>query len=675
MEKKDQMKKRPGFMRKRIRKAHGKAEFVGMLYFFASLILATLAFFTTVEGTSVGGMNVTNFWKPLLELKNLKKSPLAISLNAAIAMMYLLMLLIVVINVFYSLSKLGKLFKRRASKTNGFNRNSMAMEDLGRAFSVVFSSLIVFPFAMYLFTDGTANLTAIYYIAIVLGTLVHFWGGLVGCNVSLFVISDTVSEEKRRYGRLAPFFRNLVQFVFVGLLMYWIAESNVILNLLYWGKAGAFKQMTKVAIVENGLIPAGQLVICLLTVILLKHATGINEYDRDGQDGAGMKVFRVTSFILFLVAGMMFGGMFIVHKKAPAFVPSMATLYIAVIALAAFVEEICMRKLPNFNAWGVEQIEGSEEVELDPDEPVDPTLFEEKTEETTETAPVQYVTQPVWVMQPNGQPMLMPMLIAQNAGEQVQPQMQMQAPVYPYAYPYAPYMQYGYNPYLLAGRPYDPYHYVPEQETVSESVEEKAEEPAPKYTPAYTPPAEAAAEKVEREEKLTAKQRKENLAAAKKELKAEAKILRKEKKFEDERAEVERALAAKWMKKASEPVVEEPVVEEKANAPVVEETALVPVTATETAPVEEKAVEPEVKEASMETYSYEQSKFNHPMATDLSEDDLSKPLPPMKWQVTCPECAIKLTVKEGSFAYRCPTCGSVFQLRKVFRAKQKQENE
>lgn len=665
MEQTERMKKRPGYMRKRIRKAHGKAEFVGMLYFFASLILATLAFFTTVEGTSVGAMNVTNFWKPLLELKNVKKSPLPIALNAAVAALYLLMLLVVVINVFYSLSRLGKLFKRRASKTNGFNRNSMAMEDMGRAFSVVFSSLIAFPFAMYLFTDGAASFTALYYVAIVLGTVIHFWGGLVGCNVSLFVISDKVTEEKRRYGRLAPFFRNVVQFAFVGLLMYWIAKSNVILNLLYWGGTGAFKHISKRVIVENALIPGGQLLICLLTVILMKHATGINEYDRDGQDGAGMKVFRVTSFILFLVAGSMFGCMFIVHKKAPAFAPSMATLYIAVVALAAFVEEICMRKLPNFNAWGVEQIEGSEEVELDPDEPVDPSLFEEKPVQTEEVAPVQYVTQPVWIMQPNGQLTAVPMLVAQNAANgQAQPQ----APVYPYGYPYAQ-TPYGYNPYLLSGRPYDPYHYVPEQETTeNEVVEEKAEEPAPKYAPAYTPPAEAAAE---REEKLTAKQRKDNLAAAKKELKAEAKILRKEKKFEDEREAVERALTAKWIQKASEPVVEEKAEE---PAPVAEETALVSVTASEVAPVEEKAENTEAKEASMETFSYEQPSFKHPLATDLSEDDLSN-LPPMKWQVTCPECAVKLTVKEGSFAYRCPTCGSVFQLRKVFRSKKKQDNE
>ena len=82
----------------------------------------------------------------------------------------------------------------------------------------------------------------------------------------------------------------------------------------------------------------------------------------------------------------------------------------------------------------------------------------------------------------------------------------------------------------------------------------------------------------------------------------------------------------------------------------------------------------------VETYAYQQPRKEnklpaYPEADDLTEDDLSKPLPPKKWSVTCPDCATKLTVKEGAFAYRCPECGGVFQLRKIFRSKQNRISE
>mgnify|MGYP002799871838 FL=1 len=82
----------------------------------------------------------------------------------------------------------------------------------------------------------------------------------------------------------------------------------------------------------------------------------------------------------------------------------------------------------------------------------------------------------------------------------------------------------------------------------------------------------------------------------------------------------------------------------------------------------------------METYSYtypwapKPQRF-YPEASGLTEEDLSKPLPPKKWTVTCPDCRSRLTVKDGAFAYRCPECGGVFQLRKIFRARQNQTGE
>ena len=189
-------------------------------------------------------------------------------------------------------------------------------------------------------------------------------------------------------------------------------------------------------------------------------------------------------------------------------------------------------------------------------------------------------------------------------------------------------------------------------------------------------------------------------AADKKARRAEAAMAKKETRTAAERAAVERALAEKWMRKAKQPVTEETGI---AAAAAPAETPVMPAPAAETAtealvhaeeaktsaekaetkalvPAYAPAQEPLSREAVMETYAYQQPRKEnklpaYPEADDLTEDDLSKPLPPKKWSVTCPDCATKLTVKEGAFAYRCPECGGVFQLRKIFRSKQNRISE
>ena len=106
---KENMKKAVS-VKKRIAKTHSKAEFVGILYLIATAFLAVMAFLPLVYGTSVGSMWVKNFWKPFLELKNIKTSEAPVILNAFVALVYALLLLTVVINVLKSLSRLSRLF-------------------------------------------------------------------------------------------------------------------------------------------------------------------------------------------------------------------------------------------------------------------------------------------------------------------------------------------------------------------------------------------------------------------------------------------------------------------------------------------------------------------------------------------------------------------------------------
>lgn len=645
-------------LKRRVSSVHAKAEAVGIFYLIATVLIAAAAFLPILYGTSVGDMWVVNFWKAFPDVVNIKTSAVAALLNAGCAGLYALLLLTAVINVLRSLSRMSRLFKTKASKVNGYNRNAMAMEEMGKIYSGTYCVFIVFPFMIHLISG--AGFTNLYYIAIAVGLVFHFWLGLVGGNVSQFTVGTETEEEKRTLGRIAPFFRNFAQLVFVGLIMYYISETNLMLNALKWLETNAFSTLFKGAkmdLVYYGAIPFLQLLCCLWTVVLLKHATAPTEYQRDGMDAPGMKNFRVFSFLLLITSGLLVGLMFLAASKRTFIAPTMGTLFIAVVALAALIEEFCMCRLPNVKGKVAEEptaeseeTEGAVEAEnANQPEALAPAMYH---------IPLQCISQPGVFMQPNGQPVLiMPMI----AGTQVDPH---HAPadgrqvMYGYQNPYE--VPYGYTPYWNNGRPFNPYQYV--QEPVNEeSVTEVNTE-------------------TQTEKKPDVKERKANLAADKKALRQEAALSRKEHKAAAERAAVEQALAEKWMKKAKKQPVEEsnavtasatPEKEEKAvsvaPAPVASEsTALMPVQAAPRQPM-------------METYAYSHPSAPvkpryYPEATELSEEDLMKPLPPKKWTVTCPDCMSRLTVKDGAFAYRCPECGGVFQLRKVFRAKQNNEN-
>ena len=645
-------------LKRRVSSVHAKAEAVGIFYLIATVLIAAAAFLPILYGTSVGDMWVVNFWKAFPDVVNIKTSAVAALLNAGCAGLYALLLLTAVINVLRSLSRMSRLFKTKASKVNGYNRNAMAMEEMGKIYSGTYCVFIVFPFMIHLISG--AGFTNLYYIAIAVGLVFHFWLGLVGGNVSQFTVGTETEEEKRTLGRIAPFFRNFAQLVFVGLIMYYISETNLMLNALKWLETNAFSTLFKGAkmdLVYYGAIPFLQLLCCLWTVVLLKHATAPTEYHRDGMDAPGMKNFRVFSFLLLITSGLLVGLMFLAASKRTFIAPTMGTLFIAVVALAALIEEFCMCRLPNVKGKVAEEptaeseeAEGAVEAEnANQPEALAPAMYH---------IPLQCISQPGVFMQPNGQPVLiMPMI----AGTQVDPH---HAPadgrqvMYGYQNPYE--VPYGYTPYWNNGRPFNPYQYV--QEPVNEeSVTEVNTE-------------------TQTEKKPDVKERKANLAADKKALRQEAALSRKEHKAAAERAAVEQALAEKWMKKAKKQPVEEsnavtasatPEKEEKAvsvaPAPVASEsTALMPVQAAPRQPM-------------METYAYSHPSAPvkpryYPEATELSEEDLMKPLPPKKWTVTCPDCMSRLTVKDGAFAYRCPECGGVFQLRKVFRAKQNNEN-
>lgn len=352
--------RRTALLRTKIAAAQSRAKTVGIIYLLASIALAALAFLPmlTLNGTAEGNLWVLTFWKPFLYFKDFKSIDGAKISELVVALLYTLILLSVVINVLRSFKKLGWLFKKKPSRLNGYNRNVFAMEDLGKLFSGSFHIIIAFGVLIYLLTKGngaTVSMNPPY--AIVAGALalvVHFVCGIAGGSIHLYVVENgMIEEEKRRGFLIVPFVRNLIQFAAVGGICWFMLKTNAIAELASVVVNLDFDAITKdiMAFVPK----AAVLLVYLCWLVLLKHATGITEYDRDGRYASGAYNFRIFAFLTLLFAGAAFGiGHFVQKKTVYEY------LYVALIALGAFVVEIIFRKYPDNRQEDSEDIEADE---------------------------------------------------------------------------------------------------------------------------------------------------------------------------------------------------------------------------------------------------------------------------------------------------------------------------
>ena len=115
-----------------IKKMQGRAKWVGTLYVIAMALIIGLACFQpiTFEGGAIG---VFEFWKPFTLFTSggdLLTIIMDNVISLTIALLYAVMLLIVLINFISALCHMGWLFKKKASKLYGFNRNMYAMDDI-----------------------------------------------------------------------------------------------------------------------------------------------------------------------------------------------------------------------------------------------------------------------------------------------------------------------------------------------------------------------------------------------------------------------------------------------------------------------------------------------------------------------------------------------------------------
>ena len=262
------------------------------------------------------------------------------------------MLLTMLINVLRSIGKLGWLFKRRASYSNGFNRNMYAMDDMAKRFANSLYTLVVMHLFIYLFSSGLAvegqalQITMNAYIALGVGLGLHFVCGLIGGTVTLFSTGEKVEEEVRENGLFVFLIRNLIQMAAVGAIAYFLLQETVfvakiqeILRLVLEEQKPLFE------IDWLSAIPAGiELLAWIFVAVLAGHAIADTEFNRDGVVGSGMRNFAVFSFLttLVLAAGIALPMLGIGVAEATAQI-NQNLLIAAAVAFVAFLLDCIVR--------------------------------------------------------------------------------------------------------------------------------------------------------------------------------------------------------------------------------------------------------------------------------------------------------------------------------------------
>lgn len=433
--------------KKMLRRNRHRAEFSGFSYFFGSLLIAAACYFPMIYGVNVAGMGagslwVANFWKAFLLFPQVTTDLAFVVVNALPSVIYAILLLVVTINLICQIVKLHRLYRKKPSEKSGYNRNVDTMEKMGKIFSCSFFTTVALVYIIHLLTG--AKLTAFFYVIMFVAFLIHFIAGVKGAKTSLFLNGENPVEDKRKWGRFAPFIRNAAQFLFVGVILYFLAKASIVTNLYKLLNANAFtelfKDLTNTAAVENLVVtlvlPAVQVLILVFSLIMLKHATNTTEYNRKGRFGRGMKNFGLFAFFVFLFAALYEVGCYLLgctnmFGDALDVYPTMNMLYVGVAGFAAFLEEVCMAKLPNVRKNYQEAVipepvaeEVKEEEKTMASAPVSAKPNYTVAPNTVYSLPVKCVSEPGVFMQPNGVPvMVMPMVPVTVQAPQPMPEM------------------------------------------------------------------------------------------------------------------------------------------------------------------------------------------------------------------------------------------------------------
>lgn len=342
---------RYAYMKQRIAKMQRKAKAFGLLYLLATIALTALACLPLIVFTdeTIGvKLGVMEFWTVFTQLgEGIQGKELLL----AVAVIYGLMLLILVINLLRSVFKLGWLFKRKASRLYGFNRNMYAMDEMGRRFSSSFAAIVVAHLLiMLLFAGGVVQPMA--YAVLGVGVFFHFACGIPAGNVSLFNTDNGVSEQRRELGNFSPFVRNLFQLVIVAAVAYLfvgVAQIRSTIDLLLAENGVADLMADPMALI----IPALHLVILLILVGMIYYATGTIEFDPEGAEAAGRKRFLALSVLLLLCAG----GAFVYAQFVAQTGAEQNVILLAVVALVAVIVELVLIGCPKMETENLDEVD------------------------------------------------------------------------------------------------------------------------------------------------------------------------------------------------------------------------------------------------------------------------------------------------------------------------------
>lgn len=326
-------------MKKRIYKAQTTAKRVGVLYLLAILALAVLAclpHFATADGAFKDGVSLVGIIAFFKAFTGFAENELSVIVAGLVA----LMLLILLVNALRGVCKLRWLFKRKASRLYGLNRNAYAMDDLGKIFSCSFASVLIFHFLVAMLVEEVA-LDIWTYALLGVGVFFHFLCGLLGGSVSVFDTEAGVTEIKRECGLFAPFFRNFIQLAVVGVAGYFFLQASGV------------RETLETLFSENGLqaltgdmqtliTAALELAILLVLLGMCAYATGVTEFDTEGAQASGRKCFLVLSILALLCAG----GAAVYGTFVAKTAEGNGLLITAASALVAVIFEIALRNSP-----------------------------------------------------------------------------------------------------------------------------------------------------------------------------------------------------------------------------------------------------------------------------------------------------------------------------------------
>ncbi len=346
-------------LKARIARNRTRAELIGLLYLVATIVLAVAAC-SPLMIHKLAPIGISQFWRQFLPANLKAAKNLEWVIRMVNSTLYAAMLIGLVVNTIRAFAKLGWLFKKKASKTYGFNRNAYAMEDIGNLFSGSFALILITYFIIALFCGNVAlSSFRIRFGLLIVGALfIHFFCGIIGGKISYFDLEDgDIVEEERVIGRFAPVLRNVIQLVVVFamiILFLDVCKLHTVISPLL-EKGGIRKYLLNQPTAWISLVLQGLTILCLF--VLIKHATGITEFNINGPYGSGMKNFRVFSFFIFLTSGATFACRYLFKEVAFKMTSTgrvselvqildVRSIIIAGIALAVFIIEVVMRHMP-----------------------------------------------------------------------------------------------------------------------------------------------------------------------------------------------------------------------------------------------------------------------------------------------------------------------------------------